>query len=195
MVFLNKFKKKYVVKIPKTSQIIYCEKKSILVIKGPLQTRSLKLPVKVLMVPSINSLIVTDKLAFNSTLSFSKKKILKLQGTTVSKIKQILVETTYTLYQKLNLVGVGYRVFSYDSSERQVYFKLGYSHFVYSRIPTSLNSFCYKFTKLFLFGNCSLDVLTQTAARIRSYKRPEPYKGKGILYDQESIKLKKGKKI
>ena len=48
---------------------------------------------------------------------------------------------------------------------------------------------------LFLFGDCSYDKLTQTAAQIRSFKRPEPYKGKGILYDQEKILLKKGKKI
>ena len=52
-----------------------------------------------------------------------------------------------------------------------------------------------KFTKLFLFGNCSFDTLTQTAAQIRAFKRPEPYKGKGILHDQEKIILKKGKKI
>ena len=54
---------------------------------------------------------------------------------------------------------------------------------------------CQKFTKLFIFGNCSLENLTQTVAQIRACKLPEPYKGKGILYDTEKISLKKGKKI
>lgn len=119
----------------------------------------------------------------------------KIQGTTVAKIKQILIESTYTLYQKLNLVGVGYRVFAHEQLKNQIYFKLGYSHLIYFKIPSELNTHCQKFTKLFLFGNCSFDLLTQTASQIRVCKLPEPYKGKGILYDQEKIVLKKGKKI
>jgi len=54
--------------------------------------------------------------------------------------------------------------------------------------------FCLKNNKLFLIGNSSI-FLTQVAALIRSYKIPEPYKGKGILYMSEKITLKEGKKI
>ena len=49
-------------------------------------------------------------------------------------------------------------------------------------------------TKLFIYGNSYRNV-TQTAALIRSYKKPEPYKGKGILYETEKIVLKEGKKV
>jgi large subunit ribosomal protein L6 len=128
-----------------------------------------------------------------STIYFKNAK--KLQGTTVAQIKQTLIETTYTLYHRLNLVGVGYRVFAYEQVKNQIYFKLGYSHLIYFKIPNSLNTHCHKFTKLFVFGKCSFDLLTQTVTRIRACRSPEPYKGKGILHDQEKIIFKKGKKI
>lgn len=194
MLRLNKFKKKYTVKVPQNIRVVYCDKKNIITFIGPFQTKSLKLGVKLFLIPSSNFIVVTQTpISGVSIISFKNAK--KLQGTTVAKIKQILIETTYTLYQKLNLVGVGYRVFPYENLENQLYLKLGYSHLIYFKIPNQLNSFCQKFTKLFLFGACSFDTLTQTASQIRSCKLPEPYKGKGILYEQEKIVLKKGKKI
>ena len=191
---LKKLKKKYTIKIPKNINIIYCDKKNIITFVGPSQTKSLKLEVKVFLVPE-SQLIVVSKIPALDTSAVGLKNAKKLQGTTVSKIKQSLIETTYTLYTKLNLVGVGYRVFSHEKLSNQIYLKLGYSHLIYFKVPSDLNSFCQKFTKLFLFGNCSFDSLTRTAAQIRNCKLPEPYKGKGILYDQEKVVLKKGKKI
>jgi large subunit ribosomal protein L6 len=190
----KKLKKKYIIKIPKNINIIYCDKKNIITFVGPLQTKSLKLEVKIFLIPE-SQLIIVSQIPALDTSAVGLKNAKKLQGTTVSKIKQILIETTYTLYAKLNLVGVGYRVFSHEKLSNQIYLKLGYSHLIYFKIPSDLNSFCQKFTKLFLFGNCSFDSLTRTAAQIRHCKLPEPYKGKGILYDQEKVTLKKGKKI
>ena len=153
-----------------------------------------KLNVKIFLIPE-SQLIVVTQVPLSNVSAVSLKSSKKLQGTTVSKIKQIIIEVTYTLYNKLNLVGVGYRVFSHEKLPNQIYLKLGYSHLIYFKIPNNLNSFCQKFTKLFLFGNCSFDLLTHTAAQIRNCKLPEPYKGKGILYNQEKITLKKGKQI
>nr|YP_009485519.1 ribosomal protein L6 [Nitzschia alba]AVR57583.1 ribosomal protein L6 [Nitzschia alba] len=194
MVSSNKFKKKYTVKVPKSIKILYCDKKNIITFIGLSQVKSLKLKVKIFLTPMSNLITVTNVPAFGaSTTDF--KNIKKVQGTTVAKIKQILIETTYTLYHKLNLVGVGYRVFPHEQLNNQLYLKLGYSHLIYFKVPNSLNTHCQKFTKLFLFGDCSFDSLTQTAAQLRACKFPEPYKGKGILHDQEKILLKKGKKI
>lgn len=194
MVNLSKFKKKYAVKIPKNIHIVYCDKKNIISFIGPLQRKSLKLKVKIFLIPSLNLITVSAIPLFEkSSIGFKNAK--KIQGTTIAKIKQILIETTYTLHNKLNLVGVGYRVFSHENLTNQIYFKLGYSHLIYFKIPNLMESFCHKYTKLFLFGNCSYDTLTQTSAQIRACKTPEPYKGKGILYEQEKIILKKGKKI
>lgn len=191
---LRKLKKRYTVKIPKNISIIYCDKKNIITFVGPLQTKSLKLNVKIFLIPD-SQLIVVTQIPLSNISTSSLKSSKKLQGTTVSKIKQSIIEVNYTLYNKLNLVGVGYRVFAHEKLQNQIYLKLGYSHLIYFKIPNDLNSFCQKFTKLFLFGNCSFDLLTHTAAQIRSCKLPEPYKGKGILYNQEKIVLKKGKKI
>lgn len=194
MFISKKLKKKYIIKIPKNINIIYCDKKNIITFIGPSQTKSLKLDVKIFLVPA-SELLIVSQIPVSGVSTVALKNAKKLQGTTLSKIKQILIETTYILYHKLNLVGVGYRVFAHEKLSNQIYLKLGYSHLIYFKIPSNLNSFCQKFVKLFLFGNCSFDSLTHTAAQIRNCKLPEPYKGKGILYDQEKILLKKGKKI
>jgi len=187
-------KKKYSIKVPKNIKILYCDKKNLITFMGPLSTKSLNLKIKLLLISSSNLIVATClPIDRKSTISFKSSK--KIQGTTIAKIKQILTEITYVLSRKLNLVGVGYRAFPYDKSSNQLYFKLGYSHLVYFKIPTGLSSNCLKFTKIFIYGNSSYDSLTQTAAQIRSCKLPEPYKGKGILHDQETIVLKKGKKI
>jgi large subunit ribosomal protein L6 len=194
MLRFNKLKKKYTVQVPQNIQVVYCDKKNTVTFIGPSQKKSLKLKVKIFLLPSLNSIIVSSiPISGNSIIDFKNAK--KSQGTTSAKIKQILIETTYTLYHKLNLVGVGYRVFQHENLTNQLYFKLGYSHLIYFKIPALLNTFCQKSTKLFIFGDCSFDTLTQTAAQIRACKFPEPYKGKGILHDQEKITLKKGKKI
>jgi large subunit ribosomal protein L6 len=194
MVNLSKLKKKHTIKVPQNIQIIYCKDKNIITFRGPLQKKSLKLHVKVFLVQSSNLIVVTKLIASGaSTTDFKSSK--KIQGTTVAKIKQALTEITYTLHTKLRLVGVGYRVFAQDQLANQIYLKLGYSHLVHFKVPDSLTVFNQKHVKLTIFGNYSYDMLTQTAAQIRACRFPEPYKGKGVLYDQEKISLKKGKKI
>lgn len=191
---MKNLKKKYSVKIPKNIKILYCDKKNLITFIGPLATKSLKLKIKLILISSSSLIVVTSQPADKKSIS-SLKNGKKIQGTTVAKIKQILTEITYVLSCKLNLVGVGYRAFSHEKLSNQMYLKLGYSHLIYFRIPGGLSSNCLKFTKIFLSGNKSYDLLTQTAAQIRDCKLPEPYKGKGILYDQETVVLKKGKKI
>jgi len=180
--------------VPQNIRIVYCDKKNLITFIGPLATKSLKLKIKLLLISSPN-LIVATPLPVDEKLIGNFKNNKMMQGTTVAKIKQILTEVTYVLSRKLNLVGVGYRAFAHETLSNQMYFKLGYSHLIYFRIPEGLSSDCLKFTKIFLSGNTSYDLLTQTAAQIRNCKLPEPYKGKGILHDQETIILKKGKKI
>jgi len=191
---MKNLKKKYSIKVPKNIKILYCDKKNLITFIGPLSTKSLNLKIKLLLIPSSN-LIVATCLPVDKKSAIGLKTSKKIQGTTIAKIKQILIEATYVLSRKLNLVGVGYRAFSYDKLPNQMYFKLGYSHLVYFKIPAGLRSNCLKFTKIFIYGNSSYESLTQTAAQIRNCKLPEPYKGKGILHDQETIILKKGKKI
>jgi large subunit ribosomal protein L6 len=184
---------KNIIKIPKNITVIYSSKKKILTLIGPLQTRSMFLELKLNINDNLKVIEVTSITFLN--LPGKKKQILSLKNTTIALIKQLLLETSATMYNKLKFVGVGYRTFEVEEFKNKLLmFKLGYSHPIFFKIPTNLNMFCFKFIKLYISGNSYKNV-TQTSALIRSYKKPEPYKGKGILYESEKIILKEGKKV
>ena len=187
-------KKKYYIKIPKHISIIYSRKKKIITFLGPLNKKSLKLNIQLFIIKSKNIIQISPFSFFK--ISNNRKKKLKLeQGTTYALLQQLIIETSVSLHQKLKLVGIGYRAFVVDNFENKILlFKLGYSHCLYFKIPPKIKIFCLKTTKLFIFGNSYKNV-TQAASLIRSYKKPDPYKGKGILYNNEKIKLKEGKKV
>lgn len=187
-------KKKYNIKIPNNNTAIYCIQKNIITIIGPLNKKSLKLKlrIKILNDKKIIQVLSTPLIKLSNN---EKKNINSIRGTTVALIKQLILETSSIFYQKLKFIGVGYRVFEIETIKNKLLmFKLGYSHLIYSKTPKDLNIFCLKSTKLFIYGTSYYNI-TQTASLIRFYKTPEPYKGKGILYENETIKLKKGKKV
>jgi len=188
---MKNLKKKYSIKIPKDIKIIYSDKKNLIIFIGSLFTKSLNLKVKLFLIPLSNSIVVTNL----PITKKSKVNIEKMQGTIVAKIRQNLIEMTNLFLCKLNLIGTGYRVFPYKKFSNQIYFKLGYSHFIYFKIPIGLNVNCSKLTELYLSNKNSYNSLTKTTAQIKNCRLPEPYKGKGILYDKEIIIFKKGKKI
>ena len=89
----------------------------------------------------------------------------------------------------LNLKGVGYRA----SVQNQILIlNLGYSHIVEIPIPESISVEIRQNTTLNLKG-CDKENLGLFASNIRSWRPPEPYKGKGIIYENEIIKRKAGK--
>lgn len=191
---LKKDKNKQIIKIPNNIKVFWCSKKKMIIFKGPLKQKSLKIHnlitvyCKNQQIELINN--ISEKLS-----NHSKKKIRSLQKTTASILKQLLIETKAPIYKKLKLIGVGYRVFPVENFENQLLLlRLGYSHPLYFKIPSNTDVFCLKLTQLFIYSH-SYKQTTFTASRLRSYKVPEPYKGKGILYDNEKILLKEGKKI
>lgn len=187
-------KVKYTIKIPNNLKVVYCSQKKIITLQGPLGQKSLKLLVKIFLLEE-EKLIKVSSIPFSKVSNNEKKKIKSFQGTTVALIKQSIVEVSSILYRKLKFIGVGYRAFGVENYESKLLLlKLGYSHPIYFKIPTELRIFCLKLTKLFVYGS-SYQHVTQTAALIRFNKVPEPYKGKGISYENEKIVLKEGKKI
>jgi large subunit ribosomal protein L6 len=187
-------KKKNLIKIPKNTKVLYDNKKNIIVLIGHLNTRSIKTQLKINVLNKLNLIEVTSSPIIKTSTS-QQKKLKALKGTTIALIKQLLIETSSTIYKKLKFIGVGYRAFDVEAFETKLLmFKLGYSHSLYFKVPKTIKFFCLKFTKLFIYGN-SYQNVTQIAALIRSYKKPEPYKGKGILYESEKIILKEGKKV
>jgi len=121
------------------------------------------------------------------------KKKKKLRVNVTFRIKKIFTELLNNICIKLKLVGVGYKV-SVMNDSNLLHFKLGYSHSIYFKLPLHLKVEVIKGNRVFISGS-SLEKSSSFAAFIRSYKLPEPYKGKGILYVNENIKLKIGKKV
>lgn len=189
-------KKKYLIKIPKNILVIYNSKKNIITFIGgstPTQIKSLKLHLNILIKNNLNVIEITNKPFKKSQIN--KTQIKAYQGTTTALIKQVLLETSSVIFNKLKVVGVGYRFLTVDGFDNKLFmFKLGYSHPLYYKITDELKIFNLKSTKLFIYGN-SYQNVSQAASLIRSYKKPEPYKGKGILFNSEKIILKEGKKV
>jgi large subunit ribosomal protein L6 len=183
-----------IVKVPDKISIYYCKEKNILIITGPIGKKSVKLKPEFQICRTKNYIYIDP--IHNLKISSSKKKSLfALQGTLTALIKQFILETSYIFYKKLKLIGVGYRIFDVEKFKgKLLLFKLGYSHFIYFKIPIKSKLFCLKNTKLFISGN-SYHNITQSSSCIRAYKKPEPYKGKGILYNHEKIIFKEGKKV
>jgi len=189
-----KFSKKFSVKIPKDIKIIYYTEQNCIVLIGPLGRKTLKLKLKLFLTNKNNYIYVT-KIPSQNLLDNRKKTLRALCGTTVAYIKQIILEISVLLNKKIKLIGVGYKVFPLNLQEDQLLqFKLGFSHSIYYKIPKTVQIIPFKSTFIYIFGT-SYSLVTQVAANIRSYKFPEPYKGKGILYENEKIILKEGKKV
>lgn len=90
--------------------------------------------------------------------------------------------------RNLEIVGVGYRA---ELSGRTATFHLGYSHPIKFELPEGIDAKIER-TKVTLNG-ADKEILGRTAAKIRSFRKPEPYKGKGIKYAEETIRRKAGK--
>lgn len=90
----------------------------------------------------------------------------------------------------LEINGVGYRA---AVQGKNLNLQLGYSHEVQFPIPEGITIKCDKPTNISITG-ADKQKVGQVAAVIRSYRQPEPYKGKGIKYEFEKIRRKEGKK-
>ena len=191
---MNFLPKKYTIKIPKSVQIIYSENQRIIVLLGPFGRKIVKLKIKIVLNTFKNKIYIT-KFAF-LRLSVNKiKKLKSLQGTLISLLRQKILEISILFYKKLKFVGVGYQAFLFDSFLFQVLcLKVGYSHQIYFKLSKKIQFFCFKTTTIFIFGNF-YQMINDISAKFRSYKIPEVYKGKGLLYEDEIVILKKGKKI
>ena len=89
----------------------------------------------------------------------------------------------------LDINGVGYRV---EQKNDYLVFTLGYSHLIYYEVPAGVDAKIESATKLTVSGVDKQQV-GACAAEIRSFRPPEPYKGKGIKYSDETIRRKEGK--
>jgi large subunit ribosomal protein L6 len=110
-------------------------------------------------------------------------------GLTRTLINNMVVGVTKGFQRDLEINGVGYRA---EVKGRDLVLALGYSHPVNFPIPDGITIDVEKMTKLSVKG-FDKELVGQTAAKIRSFRSPEPYKGKGVKYADETILRKAGK--
>ena len=117
------------------------------------------------------------------------KQLRALHGLARSLVANAVKGVTEGFQKELEIVGIGYRA---EVRGKSVVFNLGFSHPIDFQIPTGINITVEKQTKLVVSGFDKQRV-GQTAATIRSLKKPDPYKNKGIRYVGETLKKKVGK--
>ncbi|OAL06281.1 60S ribosomal protein-like protein L6 [Phaeosphaeriaceae sp. SRC1lsM3a] len=165
-------------------------------IKGPLGELSMQIP------PYIN--IDQDPKLSGPTLSIedsTDKKQKAMWGTTRAYLQNHILGVSEGHSAILRFVGVGFRASVETSAttvqpefegQKFVNLKVGYSHPVELGIPKGVTASTPQPTRLLLEGP-EREVVMQFAANIRAWRVPEPYKGKGIFVDGETIKLKNKK--
>jgi large subunit ribosomal protein L6 len=111
-------------------------------------------------------------------------------GTTRAHINNMVAGVSKGFTKNLEIEGVGYRA---SVQGKNLVLQLGYSHDVVFPIPAEIKITCEKPTSIAITGPDRQQV-GETAAVIRAFRKPEPYKGKGIKYADEHIRRKEGKK-
>ena len=110
-------------------------------------------------------------------------------GTVYANIKNEIIGNTKGFEKKLELVCTGYKA---NVSGKTLVLALGYSHDINFQIPDGISIKVEK--NLVTVNGTSKQLVGQVAAEIKSFRKPEPYKGKGVRYEGEKIYRKEGKK-
>ena len=143
------------------------------------------------------SLVVSNEVTASITegaVSIAPKSDTKqsraMWGTTRALVSNMVTGVSTGFSRNLEIVGVGYRAAVQGNT---LNLQLGYSHDIPFPIPADVRIACERPTVVTVSG-ADRQRVGQVAAEIRSYRPPEPYKGKGIRYVNETIRRKEGKK-
>ena len=167
------------ISIPENVDVNYNEKE--IVVKGKFGTLTQDLP-DVINLTQENQILTVG-------LKKETKKVRALHGLYRTLINNMVVGVSEQFDLTLILKGVGYRA---TVQGKEIVLNLGYSHPVNIEIPEEISVEVVKNTTVNL-KSCNKELLGLFAANIRSWRQPEPYKGKGILYKNEQIIRKAGK--
>ncbi|MBD8635587.1 50S ribosomal protein L6 [Stenotrophomonas sp. 169] len=148
--------------------------------KGPKGTLSLAKPAGI----AIN---VENGVA---TLSTEDAALVPLTGTVRAILANMVKGVTDGFERKLELVGVGYRA---SMQGKDLSLALGYSHPILYVAPEGITITTPTQTEILVQG-ADKQIVGEVAAKIRAYRKPEPYKGKGVKYSDEVIIRKEAKK-
>ena len=151
-------------------------------VKGPKGTRSFTATDDVTMAVEDGKVTVTPR--------GMSKRARQQWGMSRTQIQNLVTGVTAGFKKELEINGVGYRAAIQGSTLK---LNLGYSHEVNFDVPQGITVTCPKPTEIVIEGS-DQQLVGQVAANIREWRRPEPYKGKGIKYKEEYIFRKEGKK-
>lgn len=168
--------------IPKNVQLT--QTAEIIALKGP------KGEVKLDLNSAINVVVTDSNIMVSLKEGQTSKENLSMLGTTVIALKNKLQGVSNGFEKKLELFGVGYRA---KVSNKILELTLGFSHPVQYNIPAGITIETPSNTEIIIKG-IDKNAVGQVAADIRDYRVPECYKGKGVRYAGEVIKLKETKK-
>lgn len=167
--------------VPVPSGVTVTMADGVIKAKGPKGELVQKIPPKVSIELGESEIVVT-RLGDDRTAR-------SMHGLTRSLVNNLVVGVSKGFSKRLDIIGVGYRV---EEKKPYLVFSLGYSHQIYFELPEGIEAKIEKATKLTLSG-ASRQVVGAAAAKVRSFRPPEPYKGKGIKYSDEIIRRKEGK--
>ena len=119
------------------------------------------------------------------------KQARALWGTTRAQINTLIKGVSEGFKKSLELVGVGYKA-RVEGSHKLI-LSLGFSHDVIFDAPKDINIACVSPTQITISG-ADIQLVGQIAAEIHKYRKPEPYKGKGVKFEGEQVRRKEGKK-
>lgn len=151
------------------------------VIKGGKASQTVK------MRPQVKAKVEDGKIVL--TRASEDSEVRAFHGLYRALIQNAVTGVTKGWTKELELNGVGYRA---SVSGKKLELNLGYSHPIYHPIPDGIEIKVDKQTRVIVTG-ASRDLVGQVAAKIRSYRPPEPYLGKGVKYVDEHIRRKAGK--
>ena len=149
-------------------------------VKGPLGTLSRK----------FGDAVTIEKDGENLVFKAANDEARALQGTLRALVANMVKGVTQGFQKKLTLVGVGYRA---QAAGDKINLSLGFSHPVVHACPKGVKVETPVQTEILVKGIDKQQV-GQVAAEIRAYRPPEPYKGKGVRYADERVKIKETKK-
>ncbi|SHN35261.1 large subunit ribosomal protein L6 [Duganella sacchari] len=151
-------------------------------VKGPLGV----------LTQSLNGLVKVENNA--GTLSFEpsndSREANAMSGTLRALVNNMVNGVTKGFEKKLNLVGVGYKA---QAQGDKLNLSLGFSHPVVHAMPEGVTVTTATPTEIVIKG-IDRQKVGQVAAEVRAYRAPEPYKGKGVRYSDEVVKIKETKK-
>ena len=118
--------------------------------------------------------------------SFSRS----IHGTTRQILNNLVIGVSEGFEKELEIVGVGYQA---SLEGRRLRLQIGYSHDIYFDLPDGINVTADR--TIIKINGIDKQLVGSVASKIRSFRKPEPYKGKGIRYKGENIRIKQGKTV